>query len=183
MRSKFKLIIFICISLALIFEMSAFSEVTSVNSLQANPQYEPVSKAKLIGLSAVSSFSPGIALLSIIYDVKKERNKNGENGWLVNWLWLYWIIAFLDVTLDKIPIWAHAHHFMQYGLVWYVAYVAANVLGADVSMLLGALTGTGVQAARQTYHVPVAAGTLTSGTPILSTIEDVLTGVVINMML
>jgi len=184
MNVKHITIICLCLfSIVLAMDLSVFPHAGNANTVQRTPQYEPISKAKLIGLSAVASFSPGIALLSIVYDVRRTRNTNGENDWLVGWLWLYWVIAFIDVTSNKIPVYAHVHHFIQYGLIWYVAYVAATVLGTDVTMLLGALTGTGMQAVRQGYHLPVAGGSLGMGTPIISTIEDVVTGVVVNWML
>ena len=138
---------------------------------------------KILGLSAVSSFSPGIALLSVTYNVKKNKNNHGENNWLVGWLWLFWIIAFIDVMLDKFPVLSNVNHFVEHGLIWYVAYVAVTALGADMTMIYGALTGSGVQAVRQTYHATVAAGTVGTGTPVVSTIEDVVTGMAMYAMM
>jgi len=68
----------------LIMNVTTFSESQdTITEQQKTQQAEPVSKAKLMGLSSVVSISPGIALLSIVYDVKKTRNTKGENNWLV----------------------------------------------------------------------------------------------------
>ncbi len=155
---------------------------SNVNDIP-KPNAESVSMGKILGLSAVSSFSPGIALLSVTYNVKKNKNSHGENNWLVGWLWLFWIVAFIDVMLDKFPILSNVNHFVEHGLIWYVAYVAVTALGADMSMIYGALTGSGVQAVRQTYHATVTAGSLGTGTPIVSTIEDVVTGMAMYAMI
>lgn len=179
MRLKRISISFLCfIIIFLVMNVFALSESNKGDAgQQKNQQTQPVSYSKLMGISAVSVFSPGIALLSLAYNVKKEHNAEGENNWLVGWIWLFWIVAFIDVTLDKIPLYAHIHHFMQHGLIWFVAYAAVTALGVDVTMFLGALTGSTVQAVRQGYHGAVAIGSAATGTPVVSTIEDIVTGV------
>lgn len=177
--------VFICfLMISLIMNVANYSESRdTITEQQKSQQAEPVSKAKLMGLSAISSLSPGVALLSIVYNVKKERNADGQNGWLVNWLWLYWIIAFIDVTLDKFPIAAQANQFVEHVLIWYTAYVSATALGTDTTMLLGALTGSGVQGVRQAYSVAIDGATVGIGAPARSTIEDVIAGVSTYLML
>jgi len=174
----------ILLSFILVFLVANVIELAASNVSEIpKPNAESVSMGKILGLSAVSSFSPGIALLSITYNVKKEKNKHGENNWLIGWLWLFWIIAFIDVMLDKFPVLAQANQFVEHGLIWYVAYVAVTALGADMTMIFGALTGSGVQAVRQTYHGTVAVGTVGVGTPVVSTIEDVVTGIAMYAMI
>jgi hypothetical protein len=162
-----------------IMDISAASN----DKIPAKANEQSISLGKILGLSAISSFSPGIALLSVSYNVEKERNKHGENNWLVGWLWLFWIIAFIDVMLDKFPVLANVNQFVEHGLIWYVAYVAVTALGADMSMIFGALTGSGVQAVRQTYHGAAAFGSVGTATPVISTIEDVVTGIAMYAMM
>lgn len=179
-----KRIITILLSFVVILLVANVIELAASNgSDTSKPNAESVSMGKILGLSAVSSFSPGIALLSVTYNVKKNKNSHGENNWLVSWLWLFWIIAFIDVMLDKFPILSNVNHFLEHGLIWFVAYVAVTALGADMSMIYGALTGSGVQSVRQTYHAAVAAGSLGTGTPVVSTIEDIVTGMAMYAMI
>src|SRR5512136_1510767 len=90
----------------------------------SGPAAPSVSKLKLYILSAVSALSPGIALLKVVYDFKDNKYLNGGNNWLGSYLWLFWIIAFAGFTLDKIPGVAHIHHFFEYGVIWFLAYIA-----------------------------------------------------------
>lgn len=142
-----------------------------------------VSKTRVVALSAVSAFSPGIALLSIAYYAKRNLNARGENAWFLKWLWLFWIVAFIDVTLDKIPGAATINQVVEYLLIWFVAWVGATVLNSDVSMLLGGLAGSGVQLTRQAYHAGTDYATLGVGAPVRSTIEDIATWVFTRILL
>ena len=172
MRLKRKLFIFLTI-----FVFSTLLNVTALSGTQAvNNEPEPFSTGKLLKLSAVSTFTPGIGLLMIAEDVKKERNTRGENNWFVNLTWLWWIIAFGDFITEKIPMAAHVHQFLQYGIIWYIAYIASTIFGADSSMVLGALTGSGVQLARQAYHLGTGLPTAGVASGIISLIEDVVAG-------
>ena len=109
---------------------------------QPGPASPPVSKLKLYLLSAVSALSPGIALLKVVYDFKDDKGLNGGNNWLGSYLWLFWIIAFAGFTLDKIPGVAHIHHFFEYGVIWFLAFIATTFLNADFATLYGILTGS-----------------------------------------
>jgi hypothetical protein len=150
---------------------------------QPGPDAPPVSKLKLYLLSAVSALSPGIALLKVVYDFKDDKSLNGGNNWLGSTLWLFWIIAFLGFTLDKIPGVAHIHHFFEYGVIWFLAYIATTFLNADFATLYGILTGSAAQALRQGLRggVDTTSGGVT--TPILSTIEDIVTYFAVSWLL
>ncbi len=143
----------------------------------------PVSKLKLYLLSAVSALSPGIALLKVVYDFKDDKSLNGGNNWLGNYLWLFWVIAFLGFTLDKIPGIAHIHHFFEYGVIWFLAYIATTFLNADFATLYGIITGTAAQALRQGLRGGVDTTTGGATTPILSTIEDIITYIAVSWLL
>jgi len=177
MRLKRKLFIILTI-----FVFSSLLNVTVLSgSRAADPQQnaaqpEPFSTGKLLKLSAVSSFTPGIGLLMIAEDVKKERNKNGENNWFVSLTWLWWIIAFVDFISEKIPGYAYVHQFLQHGIIWYIAYIGSTIFGADASMILAALTGSGIQGVRQVYHGVSHAPTAGILSGIISLIEDVVAG-------
>ena len=144
---------------------------------------QPVPQLKLYLLSAVSALSPGIALLKVAYDVKDDKTLNGGNNWLDAYLWLFWVIAFVGFTLDKIPGVAHIHHFFEYGVIWFLAYVASTFLNADFATLYGILTGTAAQALRQGLRGGVDAGSGGTTTPILSTIEDIITYLAVSWLL
>ncbi len=143
----------------------------------------PVSKLKLYLLSAVSALSPGIALLKVVYDFKDDKGLNGGNNWLGSYLWLFWIIAFLGFTLDKIPGVAHINHFFEYGVIWFLAYIASTFLNADFATLYGIITGTAAQALRQGLRGGVDTSSGGATTPILSTIEDIVTYIVVSWLL
>jgi hypothetical protein len=140
-----KPILLIMICAALLFQSlcpPACSQVSgpqpqpgSEAAAQPGPAAPPVSKLKLYLLSAVSALSPGIALLKVVYDFKDDKGLNGGNNWLGSYLWLFWIIAFLGFTLDKIPGVAHIHHFFEYGVIWFLAYIATTFLNADLRPL------------------------------------------------
>jgi len=144
---------------------------------------QPVSKLRLYLLSAVSALSPGIALLKVAYDFKDDRSLNGGNNWLGAYLWLFWIIAFIGFTLDKIPGVAHIHHFFEYGVIWFLAYIATTFLNADFATLYGILTGSAAQALRQGLRGGTDAASGGAATPILSTIEDIVTYVAVSWLL
>ena len=144
---------------------------------------QPVPQLKLYLLSAVSALSPGIALLKVAYDVKDDKTLNGGNNWLDAYLWLFWVIAFVGFTLDKIPGVAHIHHFFEYGVIWFLAYIASTFLNADFATLYGILTGTAAQALRQGLRGGVDAGSGGTTTPILSTIEDIITYLAVSWLL
>lgn len=167
---KQKLIFLSCLILILILFNVGYSKETPSGTSQNSA--EPLSKTRIAALSAVSALSPGIALLSLTYQVKKERNADGSNNWLINYIWIFWIIAFSDFILDKIPILAHVNQFIEHGIIWYVAYVATTCLNADASMILGALIGSGVQAGRHVYSGATDATIV--GAPIRSTVEDII---------
>ena len=150
---------------------------------QSGPTVPAVSKLKLYILSAVSALSPGIALLKVVYDFKDNKALNGGNNWLGSYLWLFWIIAFLGFTLDKIPGVAHIHHFFEYGIIWFLAYIASTFLNADFATLYGIITGTAAQALRQALRGGVDTTTGGTTTPILSTIEDIVTYFVVSWLL
>lgn len=147
------------------------------------PAAQPVSKLRLYLLSAVSALSPGIALLKVVYDFKDDKSLNGGNNWLGTYLWVFWVIAFLGFTLDKIPGVAHIHHFFEYGVIWFLAFVASTFLNADFATLYGLLTGSAAQALRQGLRGGVDAGSGGATTPILSTIEDILTYLAVSWLL
>jgi len=155
----------------------------SETAAQPGPIAPPVSKLKLYLLSAVSALSPGIALLKVVYDFKDDKGLNGGDNWLGSYLWLFWIIAFVGFTLDKIPGIAHIHHFFEYGVIWFLAYIATTFLNADFATLYGILTGSAAQALRQCLRggTDTASGGLT--TPILSTTEDILTYMAVSWLL
>ncbi len=144
---------------------------------------QPVPQLKLYLLSAVSALSPGIALLKVAYGVKDDKTLNGGNNWLSAYLWVFWVIAFIGFTLDKIPGVAHIHHFFEYGVIWFLAYVASTFLNADFATLYGILTGTAAQALRQGLRGGVDAGSGGTTTPLLSTIEDILTYLAVSWLL
>lgn len=144
---------------------------------------QPVPQLKLYLLSAVSALSPGIALLKVAYGVKDDKTLNGGNNWLSAYLWVFWVIAFIGFTLDKIPGVAHVHHFFEYGVIWFLAYVASTFLNADFATLYGILTGTAAQALRQGLRGGVDAGSGGTTTPLLSTIEDILTYLAVSWLL
>jgi hypothetical protein len=150
---------------------------------QPGPTAPQVSKLKLYLLSAISALSPGIALLKVVYDFKDDKGLNGGNNWLGSTLWLFWIIAFLGFTLDKIPGIAHIHHFFEYGVIWFLAYIATTFLNADFATLYGILTGSAAQALRQGLRggVDTTSGGVT--TPILSTTEDIITYLAVSWLL
>jgi len=143
----------------------------------------PVPQLKLYLLSAVSALSPGIALLKVAYDFKDDKTLNGGNNWLGAYLWIFWVIAFIGFTLDKIPGVAHIHHFFEYGVIWFLAYVASTFLNADFATLYGILTGTAAQALRQGLRGGVDAGSGGTTTPLLSTIEDIVTYLAVSWLL
>ena len=144
---------------------------------------QPVPQLKLYLLSAVSALSPGIALLKVAYDFKDDKTLNGGNNWLSAYLWVFWVIAFIGFTLDKIPGVAHIHHFFEYGVIWFLAYVASTFLNADFATLYGILTGTAAQALRQGLRGGVDTGSGGTTTPILSTIEDIITYLAVSWLL
>ncbi len=143
----------------------------------------PVSKLKLYLLSAVSALSPGIALLKVVYDFKDDKSLNGGNNWLGDCLWLFWVIAFLGFTLDKIPGVAHIHHFFEYGVIWFLAYIATTFLNADFATLYGIITGTAAQALRQGLRGGLDTASGGATTPVLSMIEDIVTYVAVSWLL
>lgn len=153
------------------------------SAAQAGPAGQPVPQLRLYLLSAVSALSPGIALLKVAYDFKDDKQLNGGNNWLGGALWLFWIIAFVGFTLDKIPGVAHIHHFFEYGVIWFLAYIASTFLNADFATLYGILTGTAAQALRQGLRGGVDTGTGGATTPILSTIEDIVTYLAVSWLL
>ena len=153
------------------------------SAAQAGPAEQPVPQLRLYLLSAVSALSPGIALLKVAYDVKDDKTLNGGNNWLDAYLWLFWVIAFVGFTLDKIPGVAHIHHFFEYGVIWFLAYIASTFLNADFATLYGILTGTAAQALRQGLRGGVDTGTGGATTPILSTIEDIVTYLAVSWLL
>ena len=155
----------------------------SETTAQPGPAAPQVSKLKLYLLSAISALSPGIALLKVAYDFKDDKSLNGGNNWLGSTLWLFWIIAFLGFTLDKIPGVAHIHHFFEYGVIWFLAYIATTFLNADFATLYGILTGSAAQALRQGLRggVDTTSGGVT--TPILSTVEDIITYFAVSWLL
>jgi len=164
----------------------AGSESTSVPSTTTynnKANSETFSKTKLMEISAVSILSPGIALLSFTYYIKNEHNKGGINDWLVRLIWLFWIIAFIDVTCDKLPGYAHIHHVFQHVGIWFIAYVAVTSMDCDISMFWGALTGSVLQGGRQVFHIGTGAASMGSATPVISTVEDVVAGVLMNRIL
>lgn len=164
-------------------QSSSEQSAPQVGSELPGPAAPPVSKLKLYLLSAVSALSPGIALLKVAYDFKDDKGLNGGNNWLGSYLWLFWIIAFLGFTLDKIPGVAHIHHFFEYGVIWFLAYIASTFLNADFATLYGILTGTAAQALRQGLRGGVDTSSGGTTTPILSTIEDIITYFVVSWLL
>jgi hypothetical protein len=152
----------------------------AVQSGQAAP---PVSQLRLYLLSAVSALSPGIALLKVAYDYKDDKSLNGGNNWLGTYLWVFWVIAFTGFTLDKIPGVAHIHHFFEYGVIWFLAFIASTFLNADFATLYGILTGSAAQALRQGLRGGVDTGTGGATTPVLSTIEDIITYLAVSWLL
>lgn len=163
----------LCAVIALVFAASqAFG--TPVAELS---QDEPLSKSRVAAISAISAFSPGIALLVVAYQVKKERNSRGENDWLLNLLWLFWIIAFVDFILDMIPAVSQVNQFVQYGIIWYVAYVVATCFNTDFPMLIGALLGSGVQAGRHVYSSGLDSATGGAASPFRSMLENIITAI------
>jgi hypothetical protein len=144
---------------------------------------EPVSKMKLYLLSAVASLSPGIALLKVVHDYKDDKTLNGGNNWLGSFLWLFWIIAFLGFTLDKFPVVASVHHFFEYGVIWFLAYVAATFLNADFSTINGLITGGAVQAMRQGVRAASDGVSVGFASPVISTIEDGITYAAVSWLL
>jgi hypothetical protein len=153
------------------------------SAAQAGPAGQPVPQLRLYLLSAVSALSPGIALLKVAYDVKDDKKLNGGNNWLDAYLWVFWVFAFVGFTLDKIPGVAHIHHFFEYGVIWFLAYIASTFLNADFATLYGILTGTAAQALRQGLRGGVDTGTGGATTPILSTIEDIVTYLAVSWLL
>lgn len=151
----------------------------------ASPARKPgrVSKPRVVALSAVSALSPGIALLSVAYYARRNLNAKGESAWFLKWLWLFWIVAFIDVTLDKIPGAATVNQVFEYVLIWFVAWAGATVLNSDISMLLGGLAGSGVQLTRQAYHAGTDYATMGVGAPVRSTLEDIATWVFTRILL
>ena len=140
------------------------------------PAKEGMSTMRLMGLSAASALSPGIALLKMSYDMKDERNISPENAWPLKYIWVFWIVGFIDVILDKMPIMMvpQINQFVEHGIIWFIAYMAVTCLNADVSAFVGALTGSSIQGVRQVYSG--ATDTTTGGfaAPVRSTIEDVI---------
>ncbi|NPV04952.1 MAG: DUF4126 domain-containing protein [Syntrophaceae bacterium] len=152
-------------------------------AVQNGAAKQPVPQLKLYLLSAVSALSPGIALLKVAYDFKDDRTLNGGNNWLGTYLWVFWIIAFIGFTLDKIPGVAHIHHFFEYGVIWFLAFIASTFLNADFATLYGILTGSAAQALRQGLRGSVDAGSGGATTPLLSTIEDIVTYIAVSWLL
>lgn len=146
-------------------------------------QRQGVSKVGVVGLTAASAFSPGIVLLSIAYHVKGEMNGKGEYNWFLRWLWLFWVICIVDVTLDMIPVAATVNRIFEYLLIWFVAWVGATVLNSGVSLLIGGLAGSGVQLLRQTYSVGTDHATAGTGAPVRSVTENVLAFILSRVLL
>ena len=153
------------------------------SAVQPGPEGQPMSQLRLYLLSAVSALSPGIALLKVAHDYKDDRSLNGGNNWLGAYLWVFWIIAFVGFTLDKIPGVAHIHHFFEYGVIWFLAYVASTFLNADFATLYGILTGSAAQALRQGLRGGIDTGSGGATTPVLSTIEDIVTYIAVSWLL
>ena len=152
-------------------------------AVQDGAAKQPVPQLRLYLLSAVSALSPGIALLKVAYDFKDDRTLNGGNNWLGTYLWVFWIIAFIGFTLDKIPGVAHIHHFFEYGVIWFLAFIASTFLNADFATLYGILTGSAAQALRQGLRGGIDAGSGGTTTPLLSTIEDIVTYIAVSWLL
>lgn len=146
-------------------------------------QKQGVSRIGVVGLSAASAFSPGIVLLSIAYHVKEEMNAKGEHDWFLRWLWLFWIICAVDVTLDMIPVAATVNRIFEYVLIWFVAWVGATILNSGVSLLIGGLAGSGTQLVRQAYSVGTDHATAGAGAPLRSVSEDVLAYILSKLIL
>lgn len=153
------------------------------STVQPGPEGQPVSQLRLYLLSAVSALSPGIALLKVAHDYKDDRRLNGGNNWLGAYLWVFWIIAFVGFTLDKIPGVAHIHHFFEYGVIWFLAYVASTFLNAGFATIYGILTGSAAQALRQGLRGGIDTGSGGVTTPVLSTIEDIVTYIAVSWLL
>lgn len=159
---------------------------TGMEAAAASPSdaaSQPVPQLRLYLLSAVSALSPGIALLKVAYDFKDDKRLNDGNNWLGAYLWVFWVIAFIGFTLDKIPGVAHVHHFFEYGVIWFLAYIASTFLNADFTTLYGILTGSAAQALRQGLRGGVDAGSGGTTTPLLSTIEDIVTYLAVSRLL
>lgn len=178
MKNRLLIIKFVCLITATVF-IASFSPLCAAEPLN---QPEPLSKARLAAISAVSAFSPGIALLIITHQVKKERNSGGENNWLLDFLWLIWIVAFLDFILDMVPGVSQVNQFFEYGIIWYIAYVAATCFNTDFPMLVGALLGSGIQAGRHFYSTGLDTASSGTASPIRSTIENIVTAVSVYLL-
>lgn len=151
-----------------VFGCGKKEEVSSLNT---------VGKGTIVGLTALSALSPGIVLLGVAYDIR--AGKAHDMLWMGTFVWVFWIIAFVDWILDKIPGAASINHFVEHGLVWAVAYCGATAFlpidqqtGSNIITIVGScLAGSGVQGVRQAYSIPT--DVTGAGAPIRSTIEDI----------
>jgi len=172
-RSNRRIIRVICLLLAFVF---AASQALCTQDSGVT-QGEPLSKTRIAAITAISALSPGIALLIVSYQVKKERNSQGENDWLLNYVWLFWIIAFVDFILDMLPGVSQINQFVQYGIIWYVAYVVTTCFNADFPMIIGALLGSGVQAGRHAYSSGLDTASAGAASPIRSMLENIIAAI------
>ncbi len=146
-------------------------------------QTPALSKAGVIAVAAASSLSPGIVLLAVAYHVKKKMNADGRCDWFLRWLWLFWILALADVTLDMIPGAATVNRFFEYALIWFIAWIGATILNSGVSLLLAGLAGSGLQVTRQAYSLATDYGTGGLGAPARSMAENIVAVVLAKLIL
>ncbi|MDA8085395.1 MAG: hypothetical protein M0Z75_01725 [Nitrospiraceae bacterium] len=176
------LFILIVIAINLIVATGYFANARSAESA-TETRYQSFSTGKIALLSGLSALSPGLALAEISHAIKSGKNITGKNSWAGSLFWLFVVIAIADIALDKIPVYAHVHHFVQYLLLFGIVYLAKTSFSLDSSSMLPILTAVGGQLSRQGYHIPIAAATVTTGTPIASTAEDILAFIALNYLL
>lgn len=117
-------------------------------------------------LTSVSALSPGICLLRVAY---RAQEKGAHLTSIV--LLIFWLIAAIDWSMDKIPVLASLHQFLAYLIIWGIAYLGSTYLGGDPSTWIAALAGSLVQGVRQVYTIPTDATIV--GAPARSLIEDI----------
>lgn len=125
-----------------------------------------LSTGELALLTSVSAFSPGICLLRVAYRAQ-EKGANFTSIVLL----IFWLIAAIDCSLDKIPVLASLHQFFAYLIIWGIAFLGSTYLGGDPSTWIAALAGSLVQGVRQVYTIPTDATIV--GAPARSLIEDI----------
>ncbi len=123
---------------------------------------------------------PGLTLLKVAYCL----NDIGIS--FENWLSLFWLLAFVDFILEKIPAFANLFQVLQYPILWLTMTLVLNNLGDyGTTMINNAFIYTVVtvmQILKQTISTAITVGTfgcLGCGGVVMSIIGNIIAVVIV----